>query len=247
MFGSGAMTNSIDELQHAGVLFVIGSNTTEAHPVIASFMKRARRNGAKLIVCDPRRIELVKWATHHVQHRVGTDVALLNGLMNEILRNGWADQDFVARHTEGFSELSEVVREYPLEKVSEITGVDAALLLVVARILGTEGPVALCYTLGITEHTCGTDNVSSCANLQLLLGNLGKYAAGVNPLRGQNNVQGACDMGALPDVYHNYQKVDDPVIKRKFEIGWKRPALSSRARYKLPTMLNGMLELCRRL
>ena len=119
MFGSGAMTNSIGELQDARVLFVIGSNTTEAHPVISSFMKRARRKGAKLVVCDPRKIELVKWATHHIQHKIGTDVALLNGLMNEILRNGWEDQEFIAERTEGFDELLTTVREYPLETASE--------------------------------------------------------------------------------------------------------------------------------
>jgi predicted molibdopterin-dependent oxidoreductase YjgC len=242
MFGSGAMTNSIGELQDARVLFVIGSNTTEAHPVIASFMKRARRNGSRLIVCDPRRIDLVRWASHHIQHKVGTDVALLNGLMNEILRNGWEDKGFIAERTEGFDDLVEVVREYPLEKVSQITSVGTSSLREVARILAAEGPVSLCYTLGITEHTTGTDNVKSCANLQLLLGNLGKSAAGVNPLRGQNNVQGACDMGALPNVYHNYQKVDDPAVQSKFEAAWGRLDLSARPGYKLPTMLNGMLD-----
>jgi len=242
MFGSGAMTNSIKELQDAGVLLVIGSNTTEAHPVISSYMKRARRKGGKLIVCDPRKIELVRWASHHVQHRVGTDVALLNGLMNEILRNGWQDRDFIAERTEDFDKLTAVLQEYPVEKVSLMTGVKSSLLCEVARILGTEGPVSLCYTLGVTEHICGTDNVMACANLQLMLGNVGKYAAGVNPLRGQNNVQGACDMGALPDVYHNYQKVDVPAVRRKFEAGWKRPALPARPGYRLPTMLDGMLD-----
>jgi formate dehydrogenase major subunit len=236
------MTNSIREIEDAKVLLVIGSNTTEAHPVIGYYMKRAVRKGARLIVCDPRRIPLTRWAALHVQHRVGTDVALLNGLMNEILRNGWENRDFIQAHTENFEALREAVSQYPLETASAITGVPADLLRETARVLGTGGPVSLCYTLGITEHTCGTDNVLSCSNLQLLLGNLGKYAAGVNPLRGQNNVQGACDVGALPVFYPSYQRVDNPEVRLKFEAAWKRPGLSSRPGFMIPTMFEGMLD-----
>jgi formate dehydrogenase major subunit len=236
------MTNSIGELEHAKVLFVIGSNTTEAHPVISYYMKRAVRNGAVLIVCDPRRIDLVRWATVHVQHRVGTDVALLNGLMHEILRNGWEDRQFIEAHTEGFERLQEVVREYPIERASEITGVPPDQLREVARILGTRKPASLCYTLGITEHTCGTDNVTSCANLQMLLGNLGMPSAGVNPLRGQNNVQGACDMGALPNVFHNYQPVSDAKAREKMARGWGVAALPETPGKRMPTMFSGMLD-----
>jgi formate dehydrogenase major subunit len=236
------MTNSIGELENASTLVVIGSNTTEAHPVISYYMKRAVKKGAKLIVCDPRRIDLVRWATHHVQQRVGTDVALLNGLMNEILRNGWEDREYIEKHTENFAALQAEVEKYPVERASEITGVPVELLREVAQILGTSKLTSLCYTLGITEHTSGTDNVMSCANLQMLLGNVGFYAGGVNPLRGQNNVQGACDMGALPNVYHNYQKVDDPKAKEKFEKGWGRPGLSDKVGDKMPTMFQGMLD-----
>ncbi len=236
------MTNSIREIEHARILLVIGSNTTEAHPVISYYMKRAVANGATLIVCDPRRIDLVRWATMHVQHRVGTDVALLNGLMNEILANGWEDREFVEEHTENLAGLREVVQEYPVERAAEITGVPVEQLREVARILGTEGPASLCYTLGITEHSSGTDNVLSCANLQMLLGNLGKPSAGVNPLRGQNNVQGACDMGALPNVLVDYQPVSDPAVREKFARAWGVETLPETPGRRMPSMFTGMLD-----
>ncbi len=236
------MTNSIREIEDAKVVLVIGSNTTEAHPVISYYMKRAVKKGAKLIVCDPRRIDLVRWATMHVQHRVGTDVALLNGLMNVILANGWEEREFIEKHTEKFAELREVVKDYPLDRASEITGVPVEQLRKLARILSAEKPVSLCYTLGITEHTCGTDNVTSCANLQMLLGNLGVRSGGVNPLRGQNNVQGACDMGALPNVFPNYQPVSDPAMREKFARAWGVPGLPETPGRRMPGMFSGMLD-----
>jgi len=236
------MTNSIGEIEHAKVLFVIGSNTTEAHPVISYYMKRAVKKGATLIVCDPRRIDLVKWASLHVQHRVGSDVALLNGLMNEILSHGWEDRAFIEEHTEGIEELKQAVADYPLAKVATITGVEESLLREVARIIGTQKPTSLCYTLGITEHTSGTDNVRSIANLQMMLGNLGKFAGGVNPLRGQNNVQGACDMGVLPNVFHNYRNVTDPQARKLFEEKWDCAPLPSEPGMMMPTMFEGMSD-----
>ena len=236
------MTNSIGEIEHAKVLFVIGSNTTEAHPVISYYMKRAVKKGATLIVCDPRRIDLVKWASLHVQHRVGSDVALLNGLMNEILSHGWEDRAFIEEHTEGIEELKQAVADYPLAKVATITGVEESLLREVARIIGTQKPTSLCYTLGITEHTSGTDNVRSIANLQMMLGNLGKFAGGVNPLRGQNNVQGACDMGVLPNVFHNYRNVTDPQARKLFEEKWGCAPLPSEPGMMMPTMFEGMSD-----
>lgn len=242
MFGSGAMTNSIGELEDADAIFVIGSNTTENHPVISYYMKRAAARGTKLIVCDPRRIDLCRWATHHVQQKVGTDVALLNGLMHEILKNGWEDKAFIEEHTEEFETFRETIEQYPIERAAEITGVDVELLRDVARALGTAGTTALCYTMGITQHTSGTDNVMSCANLQLLLGNMGVRSGGVNPLRGQNNVQGACDMGVLPNVYICYQKVTDPAAKEKFEKGWNRSDLSDKVGLRIPAMFSGMLD-----
>ena len=236
-FGSGAMTNSIAELQDAKVLFVIGSNTTEAHPVISYFMKRAVRKGAVLIVNDPRRIDLTRWATMHVQHNVGSDVAYINGLINEIFRNGWAREEFLATCTENPDEIRNAVKAYPVEKASKICGVPVDTMKKVARILGESESASVCYTLGITEHICGTDNVKALANLQMVLGNIGKYAAGLNPLRGQNNVQGACDMGALPNVFHTYQPVDNPAASAKMAKAWGVEKLPTKPGYKMPTML----------
>ena len=236
------MTNSIQEIKDAKVIFAIGTNTTEAHPVISYYMKQAVRNGAILIVNDPRRIDLCNHAAIHVQHKVGTDVAYLNGLMNIIVSNGWHDEEYIKERCENWDEMKQLIDNYPPEKASKICGVPVELMHKVAEIISKNNPVSLCYTLGITEHTTGTDNVKSCANLQMILGNLGKYAGGVNPLRGQNNVQGACDIGELPNVYHNYQKVNDPKVKAKFEKGWNREGLSDKIGMKMPTMFNSMLD-----
>ena len=236
------MTNSIQEFEDAELFFVIGSNTTEAHPVISYYIKRAVKKGATLIVNDPRKIDLVRWADLHVQHKPGTDVAYINGLMREIIAKGWHDEEYVRDHTEDFDELKETVEKYTLDYSSGITGVPVETIKKVARMLGEAEVASLIYTLGITEHTCGTDNVKSCANLQMLLGNVGKYAGGVNPLRGQNNVQGACDMGALPDVYHCYQKVTDPAIKEKFEKAWGLESLDDKLGLTMPEMFNGALD-----
>ncbi len=234
------MTNSIAEIEQAKVLLVIGSNTTEAHPVISYYMKRAHRRGAVLIVCDPRRIDLCRWADIHVQHRIGSDIALVNGLMHEIIEQGWADLEFIEAHTEGFEEFRAAVARYPVERASEITGVSPDLIRRVARVLGEAESAAVYYTLGITEHVSGTANVMALANLQMLLGNLGRPGTGLNPLRGQNNVQGACDMGALPNVYHDYQRVDDPQVAAKFERAWGRPGLSRTLGRTLPSMMAGL-------
>ncbi len=235
------MTNSIQEIRDAKVIFAIGTNTTEAHPVISYYMKQAVKKGAILIVNDPRRIDLCKSAAIHVQHKVGTDVAYLNGLMNIIVSNGWHDEEFIKERCENWDEMKRTLDDYPPEKASEICGVPVELMTKVAKVISSNRPVTLCYTLGITEHTSGTDNVKSCANLQMILGNMGRYASGVNPLRGQNNVQGACDMGALPNVYHNYQKVDNPEARAKFEKGWNKEGLSDKVGMKMPTMFNNML------
>jgi len=236
------MTNSIRELQDAEVIFVIGSNMTEAHPVISYYVKRAVKKGATLIVNDPRRTDLCRWATLHVQHKVGSDIAYLNGLMHEILKNGWANEQFLKEHTENPDDIRKWVEAYPVERASQICGVPVETLRTVARILGTAKSASVCYTLGITEHICGTDNVKTLANLQMLLGNLGKYAAGLNPLRGQNNVQGACDMGALPNVHHNYQPVNDAKVAEKMEKAWGIQGLSRDVGYKMPTMLRKALD-----
>jgi formate dehydrogenase alpha subunit len=219
-FGSGAMTNSIPEIEGADCIFVIGSNTMEQHPLISLRVVRAREKGAKLIVADPRRTPLVDFADVYLQHRPGTDVCLLNGIMNVILSLNLADNDFIAQRTEGFEEFKKKIEEYPPEKVSRITGVDAAALEKAARFYGEAEKGSILYAMGITQHTTGTENVLSVANLAMLTGNVGRQSTGVNPLRGQNNVQGACDMGALPDVYSGYQQVKDKEARAKFEKAW---------------------------
>ena len=221
-FGSGAMTNSIGEIKDCDVLFIIGSNTTEAHPVIALEMKRAYRRGAKIIVCDPRRIGMVDYAAIHIQHRPGTDIALLNAMMNHIIADGLHDREFIESRTIGFEELAETVARYDVDEVARLCGVDADLIRRAARVYAEGDRAAIFYTLGITEHTCGTDNVRSLANLAMLTGHVGREGTGVNPLRGQNNVQGACDMGAMPNAYPGYQKVADPEATARFSQAYDR-------------------------
>ena len=237
-FGSGAATNSVAEILDTDVIFVIGSNMTEAHPVVSYYVKQAHQRGAKLIVSDPRRVDIAHWADVYVQFRVGTDVPYLNGLINEILTNGWQDEDFMNSCTENPDDIRRWVAPYTLEHASALCGVPVADLRAVARLLGEAKNVSVIYCLGVTEHTCGTDNVKTIANLQMVLGHLGKRGGGVNPLRGQNNVQGACDMGALPNVYHNYQPVEDPRVAEKMAKDWGVAGLPLKQGFKLPTMLH---------
>lgn len=237
-FGSGAATNSISDILEADVIFVIGSNMTEAHPVVSYYVKRAARKGATLIVVDPRKIDLVRWAHLYAQQDVGTDVAFLNGLIHEIFRNGWQNEEFMRAYTENPDDIRAWVAPYPVEKASELCGVPAETMRTIARLLGTAKNVNIIYCLGITEHTCGTDNVKAIANLQMVLGHLGKRGGGVNPLRGQNNVQGACDMGDLPNVHHNYQPVDDPKVAEKIARDWGVTGLPTKPGYRIPTMLH---------
>ncbi len=220
-FGSGAMTNSIDELRNASCIFVIGSNTTEAHPVIALYIKEAVvKNGAKLIVADPRVIDLVRFAELHLAQKPGTDVALINAMINVIISEKLLDSDFINGRTEGFSELAVAVKDFTSEKTVKITTVPSEKIRQAARMYALNSPASIIYSMGITQHTTGTDNVLSLANLAMLTGNVGKESTGVNPLRGQSNVQGACDMGALPDFYPGYQSVEDSSIVAKFESAW---------------------------
>ena len=241
-FGSGAMTNSIPELQDAKVIFVIGSDLTEAHPVVSYYVKRAVKKGAILIVNDPRRIDLCRWATHHVPLKSGAEIAYINGLIHEIFRNGWADEEFLKAHTENAAEIRQWVEAYPVERASEICGVPVPQLTQIARILGTGGSASVCCTLDTTEHACGADTVKALANLQMVLGNLGKPNCGLNPLLGQNNAQGACDMGALPDVYHGNQPVADARVRAKMEQAWGVTGLSDRPGHAMPTMLRKALD-----
>jgi Uncharacterized anaerobic dehydrogenase len=240
-FGSGAMTNSINEIPDTKVMFVIGSNATEAHPVIGTKMKQALAKGSKLIVVDPRSTNLAECSDVWLRLRPGTDIALVNGIMNVILANGWEDRKFIEERTEGFETLRESVQKFPPEVVSKITGVPEELIVEAARIYATAECAEIFYTLGITEHTCGTDNVMSLANLAMLTGNIGRESTGVNPLRGQNNVQGACDMGALPNVYTGYQQVANPEARAKFEAAWGVP-LDPNPGFMIPDMFDAAVS-----
>ena len=220
VFGSGAMTNSIPEIENHDLIFVIGSNTTETHPIIGLKIKKAVRKGAKLIVADPRKINLVRFANTWLQHRPGTDVALLNSIMHVIVREDLIDKKFIETWTEGFESFKGSLDEYTPERGENITGVPREDIIKAALLYGNAVRPGIYYTMGITQHTHGTENVFTIANLALMTGNLGKKSTGVNPLRGQNNVQGATDMGCIPDCYPGYQKVNIPVIKEKFEKAW---------------------------
>ena len=221
-FGSGAMTNSIDEIATADAIFIIGSNTTESHPIIGLEVRRAAREGtAKVIVADPRRIPITRIADLHLRQECGTDVALLNGFMHVIIAEGLHDTEFIRTRTEDFAALEESLRKYTPEYVSTITRVPRDDIVAAARMYGQAGKATILYAMGITQHTTGTDNVKAVANLAMLTGNLGREGTGVNPLRGQNNVQGACDLGALPNVYPGYQQVTSPEARAKFEAAWE--------------------------
>ena len=241
MFGAGAMTNAIDEIRDSEMMFVIGSNTTEAHPIIAMEMKRARQRGAKLVVADPRKIWLAEMADVHLQLKPGTDVWLLSAMANVIISEGLQDQAFVDKHTKGFDAIAEKVKDYTPEEAEKITGVPAEDIRAVARMYATTKHAGIYYTLGITEHTHGTDNVYCLANLVLMTGHLGVRAAGMNPLRGQNNVQGANDAGATPIYYPGYQKVTDAAVREKFESAWGVP-LSPNDGLNLNVMMKEMAK-----
>src|SRR5690554_991679 len=221
-FGSGAMTNSINEVDKADFILVTGSNTTEQHPEIGSRIIKAVENGTPMVVVDPRKIALVPFAKLHLRQECGTDVAWLNGMMNVIIEEGLADRKFVEERTENYEKLKAVVADYTPERVEKITGIPADDLIKAARMYARADRAMIFYSMGITQHTSGVDNVRSCANLAMLTGNVGREGTGVNPLRGQNNVQGACDLGALPNVYTGYQKVSDPEAREKFSRAWDR-------------------------
>ena len=219
-FGAGAMTNSTGEIRDADFLFVIGSNTSEAHPIIAMEMKQAVRRGATLVVADPRAIWMTTIAEKHLQLRPGTDVWLLNALANVIVEEDLVDHEFIDQNTENFAAVRDAVKRYTPEEAEKVTGVPAEDIRFTARRYAATEKAGIYYTLGITEHSHGTDNVYALANLVLMTGHLGKPSAGMNPLRGQNNVQGANDAGASPVFYPGYQRADDPDVIAKYEASW---------------------------
>lgn len=219
-FGSGAMTNSISDISDAACILAIGTNTTEAHPVIGFEIKNAVRRGTKLIVANPREIDLVRDADIWLRHHPGTDVVLLMGICRVIVDEGLLNTSFIAERCENFDDFKESLKNFDLDFVEQTTGVPGEKIVEAARMYAQNSPAAIFYAMGITQHSHGTDNVIAVANLTMLTGNVGKPGGGVNPLRGQNNVQGACDMGALPNVYPGYQAVTSPEIKEKFETAW---------------------------
>jgi formate dehydrogenase major subunit/formate dehydrogenase alpha subunit len=221
-FGSGAMSNTMDDIiQHSESIFIIGSNTTEQHPVIGSKIRQAvlKRN-VKLIVADPRKIDIAEFATIYLRHKPGTDVALINGLMNIIFRNNWQDQEYIEQRCENYDEFIETIKSYTPEVVSRITGISEEELEKTAELMASHKPMAVFWAMGITQHSTGVLNVLTLANLQMMLGNMGIKGGGVNPLRGQNNVQGACDMGGLPNVFSGYQSVSNQEFSIKFNQAW---------------------------
>lgn len=235
------MTNSFDELEDADCIFAIGSNTTVAHPIVATRLMKAKAKGNRLIVADPRQTHVARLADIHIQHRLGTDVALLNGLMHIIFKNGWHNESFIAERTEGLDALLDTIETYTPERTAQITGVDAAVLEQVAELYARSKASSIVYCLGITQHWTAVDNVKSLANLAMFCGQIGRPSTGVNPLRGQNNVQGACDMGGLPNVYPGYQAVTVPEVQHKFETAWDRP-MSPQIGLTIMEMMQGCID-----
>lgn len=217
------MTNPIRDVLKADVIFVTGSNTTEAHPVMGMMIRKAVKEGKKLIVADPKKIELGNLADIYLPIKPGTSVALTNTMLNIIFAEGLEDRDYIEKHTEGIDELREAVKYYTPEKGAEICGVPKEDIINAARMYASSHKSYIAYAMGITQHLNGTNNVMSMSNLAMVTGNLGHEGCGVNPLRGQNNVQGACDMGALPTDYPAYQKVFVPEVREKFEKAWGVP------------------------
>ena len=222
--GSGAMTNPIEDItRKPDVIMLVGSNPEEAHPVVGMQIRQAVKRGCKLIVVDPRDIGLAKKADIHLKLKPGTNVAFANGMMHVIIEEGLQDEAFIAERTEGYEQIKEIVKKYTPEVVAEICHIDADELRAAARMYAKADKAPIIYCLGVTEHSTGTEGVMSMSNMALLVGKLGREGCGVNPLRGQNNVQGACDMGASPSDFPGYQKIAKPGVVEKFEKAWGVP------------------------
>lgn len=239
------MTNSIREIEGMEVIFIIGSNTKETHPVIANRMIKAYRKGAKIMIADPRRVPMARFADLFLKLKPGTDVALINGIAHVILEEDIYNRYFIDEKVDGFEEWKKSVKEFTPEYVENITGVPKEDIIKAARLYGGSRRAGIFYTMGITQHTCGTDNVNAIANLALLTGNIGREFTGISPLRGQNNVQGSSDAGCLPNVYPGYQRVDLPEVRHKFEKAWGvslSPDAGLKATEMMPAALEGRLK-----
>jgi len=237
------MTNSIEDIEKADVILAAGTNTTEAHPVIATRIHKAiTRHGAKLIVVDPRKTEIASKAHIWLRPYPGTNVAVFNGLLNVIIAEGLTDDEFISQRTENFEAVAEAVAPYTPEEVERISGIPAEDLIAAARLYGKAKRGIILYAMGVTQHSTGTDGVFAIANLAMATGNIGREGTGVSPLRGQNNVQGACDMGALPNFLPGYQKVSDPAVREKFAKAWGVPSLPDKDGLKLGEIMAAAYE-----
>ncbi len=226
------MTNTIADFEKADVILVTGSNTTENHPVLSSYIKRAVKfNGTKVIVIDPRKVKIADHAHKYLVPNLGSDIAWINGLIHVIIKEDLHDKTFIEERTENFEAMATAVEKFTPEYVEEISGIKAEDIIEVAHMYATAEKGSIAYCMGITQHISGTDAVKSLANLAMLCGNVGIEGGGVNPLRGQNNVQGACDMGGLPNVFTGYQKVEDETVIAKMEKAWGVTDLSNKNGY----------------
>ena len=221
VLGTGAMTNNLIDIENSRCIFAIGTNFTEAHPVVSRWAQKAKDKGATVIVADPR-ITSTSWMSDiHLRLKPGSDIDLLRGMMKVIIDEGLADKDFIAARTEGFEDLQKGLQDYSVEKAAELTGIPAGDIIRAARVYARSSASALLYSMGITQHVCGTDNVKTCATLALISGQIGRPGAGVWPMRGQNNVQGTCDVGAIAEFYPGYKKASDPKSVEFFKNAWK--------------------------
>ncbi|MGW0228498.1 formate dehydrogenase subunit alpha [Actinopolymorpha singaporensis] len=240
-FGLAGGTNPAEDLDVADCILVAGANVTQAHPVIGARIAQAALRGARLVVLDPRRTELARLADVHLRGRPGSNVAVFNGLARLLVDRGHVDEEFLAARADGLEELRELLADYPPDRVAELSGVPPDALAAAAEAYGTARRPAIVYGLGVTEHAHGTDGVRTLANLAILRGAVGTpHGGGVNPLRGQNNVQGASDMGALPDMLPGYQRVDDPEVRGRFAAVWGTP-VPERPGLRIPEMFDAAL------
>jgi len=241
-FGAGAMTNPMEDIENAEVIIVTGTNTTENHPVYGSRVKRAVRNGSRLIVIDPRKIDLVDYAELWLRNLPGTDLAILNGLLNVIIHENLIDEEFIHKRTEGFEEVKKVVEKYTPSYVAKIAGVDEKKLVKAAEMYAKAKTASILYAMGITQHVSGTKNVIAIANLAMATGKIGKPGSGVNPLRGQSNVQGAGDVGCLPNVFPGNQPVSNDSVREKFKKAWNIEYLSDKNGLTSVEMFDAILD-----
>ena len=240
------MTNTIyDITRESDVIMLVGSNPEHAHPVIGMQVRQAVARGAKLIVVDPRDIDLASKATVHLKLKPGTNVAFANGMMNIFIEEDLIDHKFIEERTENFEAMKEMVKDYTPEKVAEICNIDPEELRKAARLYATADKAPIMYCLGVTEHHTGTEGVMSLSNMAMMVGKIGRPGCGVNPIRGQNNVQGACDMGASPNQFSGYQNIDKPGVLEKFEKAWGvelNPNIGTKATDCFPKMLTGEIK-----